>query len=48
MVRSGWSHVPGFNHRVLMKDFIIVGLALFAGMGAFAVIYRKYGSDCIP
>ncbi len=31
-----------------MKDFIIVGLALFAGMGAFAVIFRKYGSDCIP
>jgi len=31
-----------------MKDFVIVGLALFAGMGAFAVIFKKYGSNCIP
>ncbi len=31
-----------------MKEFVIVGLALFSGMGAFAVIFRKFGSDCIP
>jgi len=31
-----------------MKEFIIVGISLFIGMGAFAVIFKKYGSNCIP
>jgi hypothetical protein len=31
-----------------MKEFIIVGISLFIGMGAFALIFKKFGSDCIP
>jgi len=33
---------------VEMKEFIFIGAALMAGIGAFALIMRKQGNDCIP
>jgi hypothetical protein len=31
-----------------MKTIIILAISALAGLGVFAVIARKYGSDCIP
>jgi hypothetical protein len=31
-----------------MKDLIFLIIAGLAGIGVFAIIAKKYGSDCIP
>ena len=31
-----------------MKDLLFLIIAAVAGIGAFAVIAKKYGNDCIP
>jgi hypothetical protein len=31
-----------------MKDFVVLAIALCAGLVFFVVALRKFGSDCIP
>jgi len=31
-----------------MKDFILLAIALCAGLAFFAVALKRFGSDCIP
>jgi hypothetical protein len=31
-----------------MKTVIILIISVLAGLGVFAIIARRYGSDCIP
>ncbi len=31
-----------------MKELIFMAVALLAGIGAFALIVKKFHSDCIP
>ena len=31
-----------------MKTIIILVISVLAGLGVFAVIAKRYGSDCIP
>lgn len=31
-----------------MKDFLIIAIASLAGLGAFLLILRKTGGECIP
>jgi hypothetical protein len=31
-----------------MKEFVFIGIALAAAIGAFVLIAKKTGSDCIP
>lgn len=31
-----------------MKDIVILGISILVGLAVFGLVYRKYGSDCIP
>ncbi len=31
-----------------MKELLFIGIAIGCGITAFAVILKRYGSDCIP
>jgi len=31
-----------------MKELLFIGIAIVCGISAFALILRRYGSDCIP
>jgi len=31
-----------------MKEFILIGIAVLAAIGAFFLLFRKSGEDCIP
>jgi len=31
-----------------MKEFVFIGIAIAAAIGAYVVIAKKSGSDCIP
>jgi hypothetical protein len=31
-----------------MRELLLIGIALFAGIGAFVLILKKYGSECVP
>jgi hypothetical protein len=31
-----------------MKEFILIGIAILAAIGAFFVLSKKTGEDCIP
>jgi hypothetical protein len=31
-----------------MKTIVILVISVLAGLGVFAVIAKRYGSDCIP
>jgi hypothetical protein len=34
--------------KQLMSDFLILAAAAFVGIISFAVMLKKFGSDCIP
>ena len=31
-----------------MKELVVLGIAIAAAIGAFFVLYKKSGDDCIP
>jgi len=31
-----------------MSDLALIGIALAAGIGSFVVIWKKFGSECMP
>ena len=31
-----------------MKEFILIGVAILAGIATFAVLFKRTGGDCLP